>query len=99
VRFVVHQARDVVLLREPVDEFRFVLADTALQEVGDAGVEDPGGAGEYVNVVDGHWDSPFEVERLPSVCVGQGWLPRSLSAQPDAPKCGAGEKVGLLRSG
>jgi len=33
VRFVVHQARDVVLLREPVDEFLFVLADTALQEV------------------------------------------------------------------
>jgi hypothetical protein len=31
VRFVVHQARDVVLLRKSVDEFLFVLADTPLQ--------------------------------------------------------------------
>jgi len=65
-----------------------------------AGVEDPGGAGEYVHVVDGHWDSPFEVEhgahRFALDRVGcHGPSLRS----PTRPSAARGEKVGLASLG
>ena len=50
----IDESRYVMLLRESAEEMLFVLGDSRFEITGDAYVQDTGGAGEDVNVVDVH---------------------------------------------
>ena len=46
MRLEINQPHNIVFLREAVDEFLFVLPDSAFQKIRNAGAENTGGAGE-----------------------------------------------------